>query len=150
MNVIRLHRPSLWPRLVLAAAVVAVLGAAGAAHAGECPADKARHQWPAAPADAGGVIDVVLASSTWRRRRRRAAPPAPAPHDDRPRRHRAVHSHADRPALIMVPGEIYEYAASARPDPHKAATSRANTSAPALVEEHRHAPVDSDDRRHRQ
>ena len=65
MNVIRLYRP-VWPRYLLAAAVVAALGIAGVAVAGECPADqrvadgKGQSPGPSMPV---GVTDVVRAST---------------------------------------------------------------------------------------
>ena len=67
MNVIRLYRPRLWPRLVLAAAVIGALGLAGAAaYAGECPSDQrvadGKGQ-PMGPTMPSGVTDVVRAST---------------------------------------------------------------------------------------
>ena len=66
MNVIpRWYAPSR-PKRVLAAAVVAALGVAAAAHAGECPADKrvadgkGQPMGPTMPSD---VTDVVRSST---------------------------------------------------------------------------------------
>ncbi|MEP6876004.1 MAG: cupin, partial [Burkholderiales bacterium] len=67
MNTIYLYRPPLARRIVIAAAVLAVLGmAASAAFAGECPADKrvadgqGQKPGPTAPS---GVTDVVRYST---------------------------------------------------------------------------------------
>ena len=117
MNVIRFYRP-VWPRYVLAAAVVAALGLAGAAFAGECPADQrvadGKGQ-PPGPAMPVGVTDVVRASTDlakeplalqgrqFRLRQLEMQPGGIVP----------WHSHADRPAIIyIVEGEIHEYASN--------------------------------------
>ena len=118
MNVTRLHRPPLWPRLVLAAAVVAALGVAGAAFAGECPADKhvADGQGqPMGPTAPSGVTDVVRASTDlskeplalqgrqFRLRQLEMQPGGVVP----------WHSHNERPAMIyVVSGEVVEYSSS--------------------------------------
>lgn len=127
MNVIRLYRPPLWPRLVLAVAVVAVLGAAGTAFAGECPADKrvadGKGQ-PMGPATPSGVTDVVRASTDlakeplglqgrqFRLRQLEMQPGGVVP----------WHSHNERPAMIyVVSGEVVEYASNcAVPITHRA------------------------------
>ena len=126
MNVIRLYRP-VWPRYVLAAAVVAVLGIAGAAFAGECPADqrvadgKGQAPGPTMPV---GVTDVVRASTDlakeplalqnrqFRLRQLEMQPGGVVP----------WHSHNQRPAMIyIVSGEVVEYASScAVPIVHRA------------------------------
>ena len=126
MNVIRLHRP-VWPRYVLAAAVVAALGIAGAAFAGECPADKrvadGKGQ-PPGPSMPAGVTDVVRASTDLARE--------PLALQGRQFRLRQLemqpggmvpwHSHNERPAMIyIVSGEVVEYASScAVPIVHRA------------------------------
>ena len=63
-----------------------------------------------------------------------------------------LHSHADRPALIMVTaGQIYENNSKCLvPILHHAGDIRANTWARALVEERRQDDGRVDDRRHRQ
>ena len=118
MNVIPLYRPRLWPRLVLVAAVVGALGFAGAAYAGECPADKSvadgkgQPQGPSAPS---GITDVVRASTDlakeplalqgrqFRLRQLEMQPGGVVP----------WHSHNERPAMIyVVSGEVVEYASS--------------------------------------
>ena len=126
MNVIRLYRP-VWPRYVLAAAVVAALGIAGAAFAGECPADqrvadgKGQAPGPSMPV---GVTDVVRASTDlakeplalqnrqFRLRQLEMQPGGVVP----------WHSHNQRPAMIyIVSGEVVEYASScAVPIVHRA------------------------------
>ena len=126
MNVIRLYRP-VWPRYVLAAAVVAVLGIAGVAFAGECPADqrvadgKGQAPGPSMPV---GVTDVVRASTDlakeplalqnrqFRLRQLEMQPGGVVP----------WHSHNQRPAMIyIVSGEVVEYASScAVPIVHRA------------------------------
>ena len=117
MNVIRFYRP-VWPRYVLAAAVVAALGLAGAAFAGECPADQrvadGKGQ-PPGPAMPVGVTDVVRASTDlakeplalqgrqFRLRQLEMQPGGIVP----------WHSHNERPAMIyVVSGEVVEYASS--------------------------------------
>jgi quercetin dioxygenase-like cupin family protein len=128
MNVINLYRPPLWPRLVLVAAVVvAALGAVGVAYAGECPADKrvadGKGQ-PAGPTAPVGVTDVVRASTDlskeplslqgrqFRLRQLEMQPGGVVP----------WHSHNERPAMIyIVSGEVVEYASScAVPITHRA------------------------------
>jgi len=119
MNVIRFYRPRLWPRLVLAAAVIGALGLAGAAaYAGECPADKrvadGKGQ-PMGPTTPSGVTDVVRASTDlakeplalqgrqFRLRQLEMQPGGVVP----------WHSHNERPAMIyIVSGEVVEYSSS--------------------------------------
>jgi quercetin dioxygenase-like cupin family protein len=126
MNVIRLYRP-VWPRFVVVAAVLAALGAAGAAFAGECPADKrvadGKGQ-PPGPTMPAGVSDVVRASTDlakeplslqgrqFRLRQLEMQPGGVVP----------WHSHNERPAMIyIVSGEVVEYASScAVPIVHRA------------------------------
>jgi len=127
-NVIPLHRPTVWPRMAIGAAVVAVLGfAANVAFAGECPADKrvadgqGQKPGPGAPA---GVTDVVRASTDLAKE--------PAAIKGRQFRLRQLdiqpggivpwHSHNERPAMIyIVSGEVVEYASScAVPIVHRA------------------------------
>jgi quercetin dioxygenase-like cupin family protein len=95
----------------LAAAVALIT--AGLAHAGQCPADKvAANDLPGAATAPVGVVDNELASidlSTENvkldQRRLRLRHMTIAPGGIVP-----MHSHEDRPALIMVnSGEIYEY-----------------------------------------
>jgi quercetin dioxygenase-like cupin family protein len=103
----------------------AVLATAGIAHAGECPADKAAaNSLPGAPTAAVGVVDTELASIDLSKenvkldqRRLRLRHMTIAPGGIVP-----IHSHDDRPALIMVnAGEIYEYSSKcAVPILHKA------------------------------
>ena len=128
MNTISLYRPPLARRIAIAAAVVAVLGmAAGAAFAGECPADKrvadgqGQKPGPMAPS---GVTDVVrystdlskepiaLQGRQFRLRQLEMKPGGIVP----------WHSHNERPAMIyIVSGEVVEYASScAVPITHKA------------------------------
>jgi quercetin dioxygenase-like cupin family protein len=128
MNVIRFHRPRLWPRFVLAAAVIGALGlAGGATYAGECPADKrvadgkGQAMGPTTPS---GVTDVVRASTDlaqeplalqgrqFRLRQLEMQPGGVVP----------WHSHNDRPAMIyVVSGEVVEYASNcAVPITHRA------------------------------
>ena len=107
-----------FPRLCAAAAAGVLLSFAGAASAGECPADQVvadgQGQKPGAtmPKD---VTDVVLASIDLATQ--------PVGIDDRQFRMRRLalkpggvvpwHSHDDRPALIYVAiGEVTEYASS--------------------------------------
>ncbi len=94
-------------------AAVAALTLAGHAYAGQCPADKiAANDLPGAPTAPVGVVDTELASidlSTenvkLEHRRLRLRHMTIAPGGIVP-----LHSHEDRPALIMVnSGEIYEY-----------------------------------------
>ncbi|MRD47953.1 cupin domain-containing protein [Caenimonas koreensis] len=93
--------------------LAAALALAGAAHAGVCPADKvAANDLPGAPTAPVGVVDTELASIDLARenvkleqRRLRLRHMTIAPGGIVP-----MHSHEDRPALIMVnSGEIYEY-----------------------------------------
>lgn len=128
MNTISLYRPPLARRIAIAAALVAVLGvAAGAAFAGECPADKrvadgqGQKPGPMAPS---GVTDVVrystdlskepiaLKGRQFRLRQLEMQPGGIVP----------WHSHNERPAMIyIVSGEVVEYASScAVPIVHKA------------------------------
>lgn len=103
----------------------ATLAAAGVAHAGECPADKAAaNPLPNAPTAPVGVVDTTLASIDLAQenvrlpeRRLRLRHMTIAPGGIVP-----IHSHDDRPALIMVnKGEIYEYSSKcAVPILHKA------------------------------
>lgn len=106
-------------------ALATVFAAAGLAHAGECPADKvaANDLKGAAPAPMG-VADVELASIDLAKenvkldqRRLRLRQMTIMPGGVVP-----LHSHEDRPALIMVnSGEIYEYSSKcAVPILHKA------------------------------
>lgn len=109
-------------RLIAAAAVVAV---AGAAHAGQCPADKlAANPLPDAPSAPVGVVDTELASIELSKenveldqRRLRLRHMTIAPGGIVPQ-----HSHEDRPALIMVDaGAICEHGSKcAVPILHKA------------------------------
>ena len=127
-RVIHLHRPSIWPRIAVAALAVAAMGfAATAAFAGECPADKrvpdgmGQKQGPSAPV---GVTDVVRASTDLSME--------PAAIEGRQFRLRQLdmqpggivpwHSHNERPAMIsIVSGEVVEYASScAVPIVHRA------------------------------
>jgi quercetin dioxygenase-like cupin family protein len=117
MNVIPRHRSPLRPRLVLAAAMVA-LGVAGAACAGECPADKRVADGkvqPMGPTTPSGVTDVVRSSTDlakeplalqgrqFRLRQLELEPGGVVP----------WHSHNDRPAMIyVVSGEVVEYSSS--------------------------------------
>lgn len=91
----------------------ATLAAAGLAHAGECPADKVgTNALPGAATAPVGVVDTELASIDLSKenvrldqRRLRLRHMTIAPGGIVP-----IHSHEDRPALIMVnAGEIYEY-----------------------------------------
>jgi len=114
---------TLLTRLAIASAVVA-LGQA-AAHAGECPAGKAAtNALAGAPTAPVGVVDTELASVDLAKenvklemRRLRLRHMTIAPGGVVP-----LHSHADRPALIMVnAGEIYEYSSKCSvPILHKA------------------------------
>jgi quercetin dioxygenase-like cupin family protein len=125
---IRLHRPSILPRLLIAAAVIGTCSlAATMAYAGECPADKrvadGKGQ-PPGPNMPQGVTDVVRASTEiakapynikgrlFRLRELKMLPGAVVP----------WHSHDERPAMIyVVSGEVVEYASScAVPIVHKA------------------------------
>ena len=117
-----MHTPTL--RLAAAAALTA-LALAGAAHAGQCPADKlANNDLPGAATAPVGVVDTELASIDLARenvkldqRRLRLRHMTIAPGGIVP-----FHSHEDRPALIMVnAGEIYEYSSKCEvPILHKA------------------------------
>ena len=107
------------------ALITATLMLAGAAHAGECPADKlAANNLPGAAGAPVGVTDTELASIDLAKenvkldqRRLRMRHMTVAPGGVVP-----LHSHEDRPALIMVnSGEIYEYSSKcAVPILHKA------------------------------
>ena len=127
MSITPLHRPSSWPRLVVSAAAVAAFGMAGAAHAGECPADKRVADGmgqPMGPTMPSGVTDVVRSSTDlakeplavqgrqFRLRQLEMQPGGVVP----------WHSHNDRPAMIyIVSGEVVEYASScAVPIVHRA------------------------------
>jgi quercetin dioxygenase-like cupin family protein len=94
-------------------AALATLAALGTAHAGECPADKvAANSLPGAATAPVGVVDTELASIDLSKenvkldqRRLRLRQMTIQPGGIVP-----MHSHEDRPALIMVvSGEIYEY-----------------------------------------
>ena len=94
-------------------ASAAALTMAGLAHAGVCPADKvAANDLPGAATAPVGVVDTELASIDLAKenvkldqRRLRLRQMTIAPGGVVP-----MHSHEDRPALIMVnSGEIYEY-----------------------------------------
>ena len=94
-------------------ATAAALTLAGFAHAGECPADKvAANDLKGAATAPVGVVDTELASVDLGKenvkldqRRLRLRHMTIAPGGVVP-----MHSHEDRPALIMVnSGEIYEY-----------------------------------------
>ena len=107
-----MNHPSLSLRLARIACVVAV-AATGVAHAGECPAGKsAANALADAPSAPVGVTDTELASVDLAKenvkldqRRLRLRHMTIAPGGIVP-----LHSHEDRPALIMVnSGEIYEY-----------------------------------------
>lgn len=103
----------------------AALTAAAVAHAGQCPADKvAVNDLPGAATAPVGVVDTELASIDLvkenvrlDKRRLRLRHMTIAPGGIVP-----LHSHEDRPALIMVnSGEIYEYSSKcAVPILHKA------------------------------
>jgi quercetin dioxygenase-like cupin family protein len=109
-------------RLMAAAAALTV---AGFAHAGQCPADQAAaNDLPGAATAPVGVVDTELASIDLAnenvkldQRRLRLRHMTIAPGGIVP-----LHSHEDRPALIMVnSGEIYEYSSKcAVPILHKA------------------------------
>lgn len=107
-----MHTPSVSRRLVRLM-LVAALGAAGLAQAGQCPADKVAANPLAGAATAPvGVTDTELAAIDLARenvkldqRRLRLRHMTIAPGGVVP-----FHSHEDRPALIMVnSGEIYEH-----------------------------------------
>ena len=94
-------------------ATVAALTMTGLAHAGQCPTDKlAANDLPGAATAPVGVVDTELASIELTnenvkldQRRLRLRHMTIAPGGVVP-----LHSHEDRPALIMVnSGEIYEY-----------------------------------------
>ena len=94
-------------------ATAAALTLAGFAHAGECPADKvAANDLKGAATAPVGVVDTELASIDLAKenvkldqRRLRLRQMTIAPGGVVP-----MHSHEDRPALIMVnSGEIFEY-----------------------------------------
>ena len=93
--------------------IIAALSAAGLANAGQCPADKVgANDLPGAATAPVGVVDTELASIDLSKenvklseRRLRLRHMTIAPGGIVP-----LHSHEDRPALIMVnSGEIYEY-----------------------------------------
>jgi quercetin dioxygenase-like cupin family protein len=99
-------------RLTIHLIATATLSIAGLAHAGECPADKvAANALPGAATAPVGVVDTELASIDLAQenvkldqRRLRLRHMTIAPGGIVP-----LHSHEDRPALIMVnAGEIYE------------------------------------------
>ena len=106
-------------------AATAALTMAGFAHAGQCPADKvAANDLQGAATAPVGVVDTELASIELGQenvkldqRRLRLRHMTIAPGGIVP-----LHSHEDRPALIMVnAGEIYEYSSKcAVPILHKA------------------------------
>jgi quercetin dioxygenase-like cupin family protein len=94
-------------------ALASALALAGLAHAGQCPADKlAANDLPGAATAPVGVVDTELASIDLAnenvkldQRRLRLRQMTIMPGGIVP-----LHSHEDRPALIMVnSGEIYEY-----------------------------------------
>jgi quercetin dioxygenase-like cupin family protein len=99
--------------IAAAAAAAAALAVAGFAQAGQCPADKvAANGLPGAATAPVGVVDTELASIDLAKenvkldqRRLRLRMMTIAPGGIVP-----MHSHEDRPALIMVnSGEIFEY-----------------------------------------
>ena len=106
-------------------ALATSLVVAGLAHAGECPADKvAANDLKGAATAPVGVVDTELASIDLSKenvkldqRRLRLRQMTIAPGGVVP-----MHSHEDRPALIMVnSGEVYEYSSKcAVPILHKA------------------------------
>jgi quercetin dioxygenase-like cupin family protein len=106
-------------------AAAAALTMAGFAHAAQCPADKAAaNDLPGAATAPVGVVDTELASIDLAnenvkldQRRLRLRHMSIAPGGIVP-----LHSHEDRPALIMVnSGEIFEYSSKcAVPILHKA------------------------------
>ena len=119
MNVIPLYRPSVWPRIAFAGALVGVLClAAGAAFAGECPADKrvadgqGQKQGPSMPKDVTDVVrystdlskePIALQNRQFRLRQLEMKPGGIVP----------WHSHNERPAMIyIVSGEVVEYAST--------------------------------------
>jgi quercetin dioxygenase-like cupin family protein len=115
-STIRVFRP---------ATLALLFAAAGLAHAGSCPTDKiAPNALPGAATEAVGVVDTELSSIDLgqenvklEQRRLRLRHMTIAPGGIVP-----MHSHEDRPALIMVnAGEIYEYSSKcAVPILHKA------------------------------
>jgi len=117
------YRSTMFPLARLA--LCASLAVAGGAHAGECPAGKAAaNALPNAPSAPVGVTDTELASVDLSKenvkleqRRLRLRHMTIAPGGIVP-----LHSHEDRPALIMVnSGEIYENSSKcAVPILHKA------------------------------
>jgi quercetin dioxygenase-like cupin family protein len=112
-------------RLPLRLIAVSMLGIAGLARAGECPANAAAaNALTGAPTAPVGVVDTELASIDLAnenvkldQRRLRLRHMTIAPGGVVP-----FHSHEDRPALIMVnAGEIYEYSSKCSvPILHKA------------------------------
>ncbi|MGE5203432.1 MAG: cupin domain-containing protein [Acidobacteriota bacterium] len=129
--------PALWRSLSMAAVVLGGLTlAAGAASAGECPADKMGvNVTKADKTPAKGVTDTVLSSIDLAKE--------PAKIQGRQFRLRKLvvepggvvpwHSHGDRPAIIyIVQGEITEYASNcAVPIVHKAGEVARETHATA-------------------
>lgn len=119
MNTIALHRPSIWPRVAVAAVALSAMAfAATSAFAGECPAahkvadGKGQAPGPNMPQ---GVTDMVRASTDvakppfhiggrlFRLRELVMQPGGIVP----------WHSHDTRPAMIyIVSGEVVEYASS--------------------------------------
>jgi len=112
-------------RFTLSLIAAATLSLAGLARAGECPADKVgANALPGAATAPVGVVDTELASIDLAhenvkldQRRLRLRHMTIAPGGIVP-----MHSHEDRPALIMVnAGEIYEYSSKCTvPILHKA------------------------------
>jgi len=106
-------------------ALASALSLAGLAHAGDCPADKvAANDLKGAPTAPVGVTETELASVDLAKenvkldqRRLRLRQMTIAPGGVVP-----LHSHEDRPALIMVnSGEVYEYSSKCSvPILHKA------------------------------
>lgn len=114
-------------RAMLSATALLLGLAAGAAHAGSCPADKvvpSGKGQPESKLPASGVTDTVIASTDLAKE--------PVSIKDRLFRMRRLviqpggvvpwHSHADRPAILyFISGEIVEYASDcAVPIVHKA------------------------------
>ncbi len=112
-------------RFIRPLSLVAALAVAGMAQAGNCPADKmAANALPGAATMPVGVTDTELASIELAKenvkldqRRLRLRQMTIAPGGIVP-----MHSHEDRPALIMVTaGEVFEYSSKcAVPILHKA------------------------------
>jgi quercetin dioxygenase-like cupin family protein len=128
-------------KTTLAAALLGALlvaGAAGAAHAGTCPADRlvpSGAGQPKSDAPAAGVTDDVIASTDLAKE--------PVGINDRLFRLRKLvvqpggvvpwHSHGNRPAIIyIISGEITEYASTCSvPIVHKAGEATTETHATA-------------------